>query len=76
MILFVATTVPPFAGGTRVAELVMEESEVDEEDAYAVDPDTWDDREAWLIVWLNPGRLVFVFLVGNTGAVFVLVRGP
>jgi len=30
MILFVATT--PFAG-TRVAELVMEESEVEEEDA-------------------------------------------
>jgi hypothetical protein len=33
MILFVATTAPPFAGATSVAELVMEESEVEEEDA-------------------------------------------
>ena len=39
MILFVATTDPPFTGATRVAELVMEESDVEEEDAYAVEPD-------------------------------------
>lgn len=64
MILFVATTGPPFAGATRVAELVMEESDVEEEDAYAVEPDIWEDREAWLMVWLRPGRPVVVFLVG------------
>jgi hypothetical protein len=76
MILFVATTAPPFTGGTRVAELVMDESDVVEEDAYAVEPDVREDREAWLIVWLRPGSPVFALLVGNTGAVFVLVSGP
>ena len=39
MILFVACTGPPFAcGGTKVAELVMEEREVEEEFVYAVEP--------------------------------------
>jgi hypothetical protein len=59
MMLFVATTGPPFCAigvcGTSVAELVMEEREVDEEDAYAVDPDSCEDRELWLIVWLRVG---------------------
>lgn len=76
MILFVATTDPPLAGATRVAELVMEESEVEDDEAYAVEPEIWEDREAWLMVWLRPGRPAVVLLVGNTGAVFVLVSGP
>ena len=76
MILFVATTDPPFAGATRVAELVMEDSEVVDEDAYAVEPDIWEDLEAWLMVWLRPGRPEVALRVGNTGAVLVLVSGP
>jgi hypothetical protein len=76
MILFVATTAPPFAGATRVAELVMEDNDVVDEDAYAVEPDIWEDRDAWLMVWLRPGRPEFALRVGNTGAVFVLVSGP
>lgn len=48
--LFVAITLPPFtgigaAGGTRVAELVIEDSEVVDDDVNAVEPDNWDDRE-------------------------------
>jgi hypothetical protein len=38
MILFVAWTGPLF--GTSVVELVIEEREVEEEDVYAVDPDS------------------------------------
>jgi hypothetical protein len=78
MILFVATTDPPFAvgGGTSVAELVIEDSEVEEEDVYAVEPDSCEERELWLMVWLNPGPALPAVLVGNTGAVFVLARGP
>jgi hypothetical protein len=39
MILFVAWTGPPFTcGGTRVAKLVMDERDVEEELVYAVDP--------------------------------------
>jgi hypothetical protein len=83
MILFVATTSPPFGvaidcGGTSVAELVMEEREVDEDDVYAVEPESWDDRELLLIIWLKPVRplLLPALLVENTGAVFVLARGP
>jgi hypothetical protein len=41
-----------------------------------VEPDIWEDLEAWLIVWLRPGRLVLAVRVGNAGAVFVLVSGP
>jgi hypothetical protein len=40
MILFVATTFPPFAiCGTSVAELVMDESDVVEEEVKAVELD-------------------------------------
>jgi hypothetical protein len=55
MILFVATTVPPFCcgidcGGTSVAELVIEDKEVDDEDVYEVEPESCEERELWLIV--------------------------
>jgi hypothetical protein len=55
MILFVATTGPPFAcaiscGATRVAELVIEDKEVDDEEVYAVEPESWEERELWLMV--------------------------
>jgi hypothetical protein len=76
MILFVATTKPPFAcGATSVAALVMEESEVEEEFVYAVEPDICEDREAWLMVWLKPGRLLAPVAVLNAGTVFVLESG-
>jgi hypothetical protein len=75
MMLFVATTGPPFVGigvgGTRVAELVIEDKDVVDEELKAVEPDSCDDRELWLIVWLKPALLVW-----KTGAVFVLERGP
>lgn len=57
MILFVATTTfPPFVVGigTRVAELVIDDKEVDEEDVKAVEPESWEDREVWLMVWFSP----------------------
>ena len=82
MILSVATTGPPFwaicVGATNVAELVIDDSEVVEDDeVYAVDPESCEEREAWLMVWLNPGALpVRAPLEGKTGAVFVLERGP
>jgi hypothetical protein len=80
MILFVATTAPPLAGGIRVDELVIEEREVEDEDVYAVDPDIWEDLEAWLIVCRKPvGGVVLVLpdtVVVKTGAVFVRVSGP
>jgi hypothetical protein len=83
MILFVATTGPPFGvaiggGGTSVAELVMEEREVDEDEVYAVVPESCDERELWLIVWLRLDRplLLLTLFVENIGAVFVLARGP
>ena len=69
MILFVAITFPFETGGTRVAELVMDESEVEDEEVKAVEPDSWEDL---LMVWLKVGML----LVEKTGAVFVLERGP
>jgi hypothetical protein len=72
MILFVATTFAPFGGGTNVVELLMDDSDVDDE-VYAVDPDSWDERELWLIVWFNPGAPRFEL---NTGAVLVRERGP
>jgi hypothetical protein len=54
----------------------MEEREVDEEEVYAVEPDSCEDLEAWLIVWLNPGRPALpTLLAEKTGAVFVLVSG-
>ncbi len=59
-----------------MAELVIDDREVDEEDVKAVDPDNWDDRELWLMVWLNPGRPLPALRVWKTGAVFVLERGP
>lgn len=63
MILSVATTGPPFVGigvccGTRVAELVIDDKDVDDEEVKAVDPDSCEDRELWLIVWLKPALLV------------------
>lgn len=73
MMLFVGTTDALFGEATRVAELVIEDKEVDEEDAYTVEP---DDCEAWLTVWLRLGRLVFAPIAGKTGVVFVLVSGP
>ncbi len=55
----------------------MDDSEVDEDEVKAVDPESWDDRELWLMVWLSPGRPLLVFLaVLKTGAVLVLERGP
>lgn len=33
-----------------VAELVMEDSEVEEEELKAVEPEIWEEREVWLIV--------------------------
>lgn len=85
MILFVATTGPPFAidcGATSVAELVIEDKEVVEDDVYAVEPESCEERELWLIVCAKPGRPLLLLmlppalLVENTGAVFVLARGP
>jgi hypothetical protein len=81
MILFVATTLPLLGaaiceGGTRVAELVIDESEVVDDEVNAVDPDSWDDRELWLIVCPKPGSPVPALLVPKTGAVLVRERGP
>jgi hypothetical protein len=66
----------------RVAELVIEDK-VDDEEVYAVEPESWEERELWLMVWLKPGMPPVVLLmlppallVENTGAVFVLARGP
>lgn len=77
--LLVATTLPLFCaicgGGTRVAELVIEDSEVVDEEANAVDPEIWEDRELWLIVCPNPGSPVPALLVPKTGAVLVRERG-
>ena len=74
MILFVACTGPPLVwGGTRVAELVMDEREVEEEFVYAVEPLICELLD---IVWLKPLALVEAPLVLNTGAVFVLESGP
>ena len=55
MMLFVAWTGPPFGiamdcGGTSVAELDMDESEAEDDDVYAVEPESCDERELWLIV--------------------------
>ncbi len=54
MMLFVATTGPPFegigVGGTSVAELVIDDRDVEDEELNAVEPDSCDDRELWLIV--------------------------
>jgi hypothetical protein len=75
MILFVACTGPPF--GTSVAELVIEEREVEDEFVYAVEPEIWLLLDAWLMVWAKPGRLPAPFeRVLKIGAVFVLERGP
>jgi hypothetical protein len=54
----------------------MDDKEVvDDEEVYAVEPESWEDRELWLIVWVNPEPLP-TLLVEKTGAVFVLERGP
>ena len=85
--LFVATTLPPFAwgmdcGGTSVAELVIEDKEVVEDEVYAVEPESCEERELWLIVCPRPGRPLVLLMLPpalleeNTGAVFVLARGP
>ena len=59
-----------------VAELDKDDKEVvDDEVVYAVEPESWEDLELWLIVWLNPGPLP-ALLVEKTGVVFVLERGP
>lgn len=50
MILFVATTDPLVGGGSMVAELARDERDVDEEEVNAVEPESWDDLELWLIV--------------------------
>ena len=73
MILFVAWTGPLFVG-MSVVELVIDGREVEEEEVYAVEPDSWEDREAWLIVWFNAGRPGLPELFEKTGAVFVLER--
>jgi hypothetical protein len=56
----------------------MEESEVDEDDVYAVEPESCDERELWLIAWFKPVRplLLAALFVEKIGAVFVLARGP
>ena len=60
-----------------MAELDMEDSEAEDDDVYAVEPESCDDRELWLIVWLSPGpERLPALLPENTGAVFVLERGP
>lgn len=46
-----------------MAELVIEDTEVVDEDEKAVEPDSWEDREVWLIVWLKSGRLFKALLV-------------
>ena len=71
MILFVAWTGPPF--GTRVAELVIDDREVEEELVYAVDPLICELLD---IVWLKPLTPLETPLVLKTGAVFVLESGP
>lgn len=83
MILFVAVTwllltleVAIEGRGTRVAELVMDERDVDEDDVKVVEPDSWDERELWLMAWLNADSPLAVLLVLKTGAVFVRARGP
>ena len=48
--------------------------EVESDAVKAVDPDSWEEREAWLIVWLNPERLFTALLGWNTGAALVLER--
>ena len=59
-----------------MAELDKDDKEVvDDEVVYAVEPESWEDRKLWLIVWLNAGPLP-ALLVEKTGAVFVLERGP
>lgn len=51
MILFVAITEPVFDdGGTMVAELAREERDVEEEEVKAVEPESCEDLELWLIV--------------------------
>ena len=73
MILFVAWTGPPFDWvGMRVAELVMDEREVEEEFVYAVEPLICELLE---IVWLKPLTLLEAALALKTGAVFVLESG-
>jgi hypothetical protein len=87
MILFVATTGPPFGcaidcGATSVAELVIEDKEVVDDEVNAVEPDSCDERELWLIVCPKPGRPLVLLMLPpalldeNTGAVLVLARGP
>jgi hypothetical protein len=81
MMLFVATTGPPFCaicgvGGTSVPELVMDDNEVDEDEVKAVEPESCEDREVWLMVWLRVGRPLPALLEEKTGAVLVLARGP
>ena len=79
MILFVACTGPPLVdgigGGTKVAELVIEEREVEEELVYVV-PDIWLLREACDIVCESPGRLAPLGRLPKAGAVFVRAKGP
>lgn len=78
MMLFVACTGPPFTGGTIVADELKEDTEADDDDVKAVEPESCEEREFWLLmvlmVWLNPGRPFAVPLVWNTGAVFVRAR--
>lgn len=75
MMLFVATTEPPVGGGTMVAELAREDSDVEEDEVKAVEPESCEDLELWLMVWLSP-EIPLALLVENAGAVFVLERGP
>ena len=44
MILFVATTGPPFEVGIRVAELVIDDNDVEDAEEYAVAPESAEDR--------------------------------
>jgi hypothetical protein len=81
MMLFVATTwalctLIAKGAGTSVAELEREFNDVVEELVKAVELESCDERVVWLIVWLKPETLPSALLFGNTGAVFVLKRGP
>lgn len=54
----------------------MDDNEVDEDEVKAVEPESCEDREVWLMVWLRVGRPLPALLEEKTGAVLVLARGP
>lgn len=79
MILFVAITegLEVCEGpGTRVAELVIEDSDVDEEELNVVEPDNCEDREVWLFILVKPGRFAAVLAKPPAPFGVVLGTGP